>query len=442
MEVQVEVPGGLRRQMRVRVPAERVSKAVSQRLKQMATRAKIPGFRPGKAPFKVIEQQYGESARLDAVSELVRQTYPEALGQAGVNPAGPPKVDITVEKPGEPLEYVASFEVYPEITLNDLSSLKIEKPVVEITEADVDKLVLNLRKARQTLNEVSRAARIGDTVQMDFTGRIDGEAFAGGEGKDVSIELGNSQFLADLENGVVGHAAGEAAFTVDVTFPADYRREDLQNKKSQFSVTLKSVKEAVLPEIDEEFLKAHGVEASAGEAGLREKGRTALTKERDKAIQSRLKLQALDQLLAVNPVEVPDALVEQEIPRLRDETTARMNVGKMDKDKLRELLPDAVFEQNARRRVTLGLLVGEVIRSRKIELDAQRVEKALDEMSADYEQPEQVKQFYRGRPDLLQGLRGMVLEDQVVESLLNGVQPSEVGMSLDELLKPQTQAQA
>ncbi|MGH8505452.1 MAG: trigger factor, partial [Stenotrophobium sp.] len=338
MEVQVEVPGGLRRQMRVRVPADRVNKAVSQRLKQMASRAKIPGFRPGKAPFKVIEQQYGESARLDAVSELVQQTYPEALGQAGVNPAGPPKVDITVENPGEPLEYVASFEVYPEIALNDLSSLKIEKPVVEISEADVDKLVLNLRKARQTLNEVSRVARIGDTVQMDFVGRIDGEAFAGGEGKDVSIELGNSQFLADLENGVVGHAAGEE-FTADVTFPADYRREDLRNKKSQFRVTLQNVKEAVLPEINEEFLKAHGVEAAAGEAGLREKGRTALTKERDKAIQNRLKLQALDQLLAVNPIEVPTALVEQEIPRLRDETTARMNVGKMDKDKLRELLP-------------------------------------------------------------------------------------------------------
>lgn len=441
MEVQVEVPGGLRRQMRVRVPADRVNKAVSQRLKQMASRAKIPGFRPGKAPFKVIEQQYGESARLDAVSDLVQQTYPEALGQAGVNPAGPPKVDITVEKPGEPLEYVASFEVYPEITLSDLSTLKIDKPVVEITEADVDKLILNLRKARQTLNEVTRAAQNGDTVQMDFIGRMDGEAFAGGEGKDVSIELGNSQFLADLENGVVGHAAGDE-FTVDVTFPADYRREDLQNKKAQFSVTLKSVKEAVLPEMNGEFLKAHGVEESAGEAGLREKGRTALTKERDKAIQNRLKLQALDQLLAVNPIEVPTALVEQEIPRLRDETTARMNVGKMDKDKLRELLPDTVFEQNARRRVTLGLLVGEVIRSKKIELDAQRAEKALDEVAADYEHPEQVKQFYRGRPDLLQGLRGMVLEDQVVDALLSGVQPNEVSMSLDDLLKPQAQAQA
>ena len=207
-------------------------------------------------------------------------------------------------------------------------------------------------------------------------------------------------------------------------------------------MALKGVKEPQLPAIDGEFLKAHGVEESAGEAGLRDKGKTALTKERDKAIQNRLKVQALDQLLAAHPVGVPVALIEQEIPRLREEATARMNVGKIDKDKLRELLPDSIFEQNARRRVTLGLLIGEVIRSKNLQLDAQRVEKTLDEMAADYEHPEQVRQFYRGRPDLLQGLRAMVLEDQVVESLISGVQPLEVAMSLDELLKPQAQAQA
>jgi trigger factor len=441
MEVHVEAPGGLRRQMRVRVPAERVTKAVDERLKRMASRAKLPGFRPGKAPFKVIVQQYGESARLEAVSDIVQQTYPEALGQSGVNPAGMPKIDITVEKPGEALEYVAHFEVYPEIKLNDLTALKIEKPAVDVTEADVDKLVENLRKARRTLNPVARASQQGDSVTVDFLGKIDGAAFAGSEGKDVNFEIGQGQFLPDLEKGITGHAAGEE-FTVDVSFPEDYRAENLRGKTAQFSVTLKDVKEPQLPEIDAEFLKAHSLAEGEGIEALRAKGRTALEKERDKAIHSRLKGQALEQLLVANPIEIPVALIEQEIPRLRDEAGARMNMAKINPEKLKELLPDAVFEPNARRRVALGLLVGEVIKAEQIKLDAAGVEQALSDMAADYEQPEQVKQFYRGRQDLMQGLSAMVLEDQVVAALIQGVNATVVSMSLDDLLKPQAAAQA
>ena len=441
MEVKVEAPGGLRREMRVVVPAERVAKAVDERLKRVASRAKLPGFRPGKAPFKVIQQQYGESARLDAISDIVNQTYPEALTKAGVTPAGQPKIDITAEKSGESLEYVAHFEVYPEITLNPLSQLQIEKPRVEVSEADVDRLVDNLRRARRTLEAVTRAAEKGDVVTVDFVGRLDGEPFQGSEGKDVTIELGQSQFLPDLENGIVGHAAGEE-FVVEVNFPADYRAENLQGKTTQFTVTLKEVKASKLPEIDEEFLKAHSVEDGAGEAGLRAKCRTALEKERDKGVNNRLKAQALEQLLAANPIEVPAALIAQEIPRLREEAIGRMNMGKIPDDKRAEMLPDVLFQPQAQRRVQLGLLIGEVIKANEIKLDPARVEKALDELAADYEQPEQVKSFYRSRPDLLQGLRGMVLEDQVVESLIAGVTPVEKTLSLDELLNPQRPAQA
>lgn len=441
MEVHVEAPGGLRRQMRVRVPAERVTKAVDERLKRVASRAKVPGFRPGKAPFSVIVQQYGESARLEAVSDLVQQTYPEALGKAGENPAGMPKIDITVEKPGEALEYVANFEVYPEIKLADLSSLKIEKPAVEVTEGDVDKLVDNLRKARRTFVDSANASKEGDTVKVDFVGKLDGVPFAGSEGKDVTFEIGQGQFLPDLEKGISGHKAGDA-FTVDVSFPEDYRAENLKGKTAQFDVTLKEVKEPVLPEIDAEFLKAHGIAEADGVAGLRAKGRSALEKERDKAINNRLKSQALEQLLEANPIEIPAALTEQEIPRLREEAGARMNMAKIAPEKLKELMPDAVFAPQAQRRVALGLLIGEVIKSKQIKLDAAKVEQALTDMAADYEQPEQVKQFYRGRQDLMQGLSAMVLEDQVVAALIEGVAASSVTMSLDDLLKPQAPAQA
>lgn len=441
MEVNVESPGGLRRQMRVRVPADRVAQAVDERLKRYASRAKLPGFRPGKAPRKVVEAQFGESARVDAISDIVQQTYPEALNQVGVNPAGQPKIDITAEKAGEALEYVAHFEVYPEIALKALETLRIEKPAVEVSEADIDRLVENLRKARREFVAVERAAASGDRVKIDFLGKLDGEPFAGGEGKDVSFEIGASQFLPDLENGIVGHAAGEQ-FVVDVAFPEDYRAENLRGKTAQFDVTLKSVEEARLPTIDAEFLKAHSVEEAAGEAGLREKCKAALEKERDKGVQNRLKSQALDQLLAANPIDVPEALIQQELPRLRQEAASRMNMANIDPAKLKDLLPDAVFEQSARRRVSLGLLIGEVIKSKDIKLDTERLSKALDGVAADYEQPEQVKAFYRSRPDLMQGLSAMVLEDQVVDALVAAASVTEQSMTLDELLNPKSAAQS
>lgn len=437
MEVQLEAAGGLLRQLKVRIPAENVAKAVDQRLKQMSSRAKIPGFRPGKAPFKVIQQQYGASARMDAVSDLVQKSYPEALGKAGVNPAGMPKIDITAETEGQPLEYVASFEVYPEIVLQGLGALAIEKPVVSIQEADIDKLVDNLRKGRRELEVVSRAAAVGDQVSINFDGKLDGVPFQGGKGDKVEFEIGAGQFLPDLENGIVGHTAGES-FVVPVSFPENYQSEELKGKTAQFDVTVNEVKGVKLPDVDDaEFLKAHNVESAAA---LREKGLKALENERDKAIRGRLKSQALEQLLAQNPIDVPAALIEQEIPRLREDAAQRMNLRNLPAEKRDELLPASLFEQTARRRVALGLLIGEVIKERAIKLDPARVDKALDDMAADYEQPEEVRQYYRSNAQMMQSLSAVVLEDQVVENLLDGVTPTEQPMSLEQLLNPQAQA--
>jgi trigger factor len=437
MEVQLEAAGGLLRQLKVSIPAENVAKAVDQRLKQMSARAKIPGFRPGKAPFSVIKQQYGASARMDAVSDLVQKSYPEALGQAGVNPAGMPKIDITAETEGQPLEYVASFEVYPEIKLQGLNALAIEKPVVNIQESDIDKLVDNLRKGRRELEVVTRAAEAGDQVSVNFDGKLDGVAFQGGKGEKVEFEIGAGQFLPDLENGIVGHAAGES-FVVPVSFPENYQSEELKGKTAQFDVVVNEVKGVKLPAVDDaEFLKAHNVETAAA---LREKGTKALENERDKAVRGRLKSQALEQLLAQNPIDVPAALIEQEIPRLREDAAQRMNMRNMPTEKRDELLPASLFEQTARRRVALGLLIGEVLKEREIKLDPARVDKALDDMAADYEQPEEVKQYYRSNAQMMQSLSAVVLEDQVVESLLEGVTQTDQPMSLEQLLNPQAQA--
>lgn len=436
MEVQLQTPGGLRRELHVRIPAEEVASAVEDRLKDISRRARLPGFRPGKAPFKVIQQQYGTSARLEAVSELVEKSYPEAVTQSGVRPVGQPKIDITAEKPGEALEYVARFEVIPEVQLVGFDIFKIDKPIVEVTDADVDRLIANLRKSRRTQNKVDRLAQAGDIVKANFEGKLDGEAFPGGKGEGVDIEIGVRQFLPELEDGLIGHAAGET-WSVPVTFPDDYRAEDLRGKTAQFELSALEVNEPQLPALDDaEFLKAHSVETAEA---LRGKARTALETERDKAIQNRRKVQVLDQLLAANPVEVPQALIDQEVPRIRDEAAGRMNLRKATPEQLEQMLPATLFEPAARKRVSLGLLIGELIRQREIKLDPQRVEQALERMAADYEQPDQVRQYYRSQPQMMQGLSAMVLEDQVVETILAEAGQEEVSLSLEQLLNPAPQ---
>jgi trigger factor len=444
MEIHVESPGGLSRRLHVKIPSERVERELGLRMKQLAARSRIPGFRPGKAPLKVVERQYGDSARMDVIGELVRQTWPEALAQAQVQPAGSPDFEVTSEKAGEPLAYVASFDVLPEIKLDRIDQIEIKRPVIEITGADIDRLVDNLRKARRTLEPVSRAAQAGDVAVVDFDGQIDGEPFQGGKGEKIEIEIGERQFLADLENAIVGHSAGDE-FDADVTFPADYRREDLRNKVARFAVKLLEVREPRLPAIDDEFLKAHGAEPGSGEQGLRDKCLKALEGERDKAVRTRLKREVLDQLLSLHPIEVPQSQVRQEILRLREEAVNRMQInqaGKIPPEQLQQMLPDALFEANAQRRVALGLLIGEVIKSRQIKPDNAILEATLDQVSADYEQPEQVRQFYRSRPDLLQGLQAVALEQQVVDQLLAGAKSADLPLTLEELLKSVSQPAA
>jgi trigger factor len=433
MDVQLETPGGLVRQMRVRIPAERVSQAMEQRLKQIAGRARIPGFRPGKAPLKVVRSQYGEQARMDVISDLVRGTYPEALQQAGVNPAGPPDFQVTMEKAGEPLEYVARFEVYPEIQLKGLDALAIERPKVEVTDEDVDKLIANLRRSRRTLQTVERPAQQGDVCTLDFEGRIDDEPFQGGKGEQVQVEIGSGQFLPDLENALVGHGAGDS-FEADVLFPDDYRNEGLRSKTARFSVTVHEVREAHLPEIDAEFLKLHGADESAGEQGLRDKCRAALQMEVAKAVRGRVKAQVMEQLLVHNPVDVPQALVAQEITRVREDAAGRLNIRHLKPEEKLKMLPDEMLAPQAQRRIALGLLISEYVRQDKIEADPARVEQALDEMARDYDQPDQLKEYYRSQPELLGGLRGLVLEDQAVERLTGSASITDKPMTLDELL--------
>lgn len=433
MRVSIENAGGLTRRMTVRIPPERVEKAVEDKVRHAGRHARIPGFRPGKVPYKVLYQRYADSARAEVAGELVQSTYPEAVEQEGLKPAGQPRVELDEQSPESGLAYTASFDVFPEIELKGLEKIEVEKPVTEVTDADVDRTVERLREQHKEYAEVERASADGDRVVIDFVGRIDGEAFEGGGGNDVEVVLGEGRFLPDLERALVRREAGEN-FHVDVSFPGDYGAEHLAGKTADFEVTVKSVAEPRLPEIDAAFLQKFGVE-EGGEAALREKVAESLNREIDNAVNRHIKSQVMDGLLEANPIEVPAGLVEEEIERMRGEALSRLpEQMREDPERVRELLPDENLREGAQRRVALGLLISEVISAKEIELDRERVDAKLDELASGYEQPEAVKGYYRSNPQMMQGVEAMVMEDQVVEMLLADAKIREREIGVDELL--------
>ncbi len=439
MQVSVETPGGLERRLKVQVPAERVDEAVEARVKRAGKHAKVPGFRPGKAPMKVLIQRYGDQARQEAVSDIIQSTYGEALQQSELKPAGQPNIEVgQLPLPGQALEYTAVFDVYPEIAIKGLDKLKVEQPETEITDADVDKTLDSFREQHKRFDAVERPAQEGDEVNINFEGKLDGEAFEGGKGEDFDVVLGAGRLLETMEKGIVGHAPGET-FEVDVDFPEDYPSEDLKGKTAQFTVTLNKVAEAVLPELDDEFAKTVGV-AEGGIDALREKVREGLAREKEKAVKNSVKQQIMDELLKANEVECPRGLVAQEMDNMRREAAQRLpEQMRQDAEKIRQLMPDEIFKEGAERRVALGLLIAEVIRDRNIELDDARVDAVIADLSQGYEKTEEVATYYRSNPQIMQGIQAMAMEEQVVDSLLETARVKTVAMGYEELMQSQQQ---
>lgn len=437
MDVSVENPGGLARRLKVQIPAQRVKEAVDAKVKRVGQHAKIPGFRPGKAPMKVLYQRYGAQARQEAAGELIQSVYPEAIEQAELKPAGQPQIELGELKNDEPLEFTASFDVYPEIELTGLDSLRVERPVAEVTDADVDKTIERIRDQNKTYEPVERESEDGDQVVVDYVGRIDGEAFEGGTGDDIEVNLGEQQVLPDLERALVGRKPGEA-FQVDVDFPEDYGAKDLAGKTATFDVTVKSVNEARPAELDEAFLQQMGIEEGGIDA-LREKVRESLEQEVKHAIDTSVKTQIMDGVHASNPIDVPESMVAQEIDRMRKEAMQRMPQQMQgDEAQAKQLLPDEALREQAERRVALGLLIAEVISKKELELDQARVNAKMEEVAAGYgDQAEQVKAYYQQNPQLMQGLQAMVMEEQVVDKLLEGATVTDKPADVDELLNAQ-----
>lgn len=425
MQVSVEATGTLGRKMIVQVPAERIDEEVQNRLKSLSRNARIAGFRPGKVPFKVVQQRYGRQVHLEVAGDVMSSTLQEALKQQNLRPAGEPKLEPRTVEAGKALEYIAVFDVYPEFEPVTLASVKLEKPVANVTGQDMDNMLEKLRQQRAGWEPVERAAQQGDQVKVDFTGTIDGAEFPGGSGSGMPVEIGSKRLIDGFEEKLIGASAG-AEITLDLRFPDDYHSTEVAGKPVQFKVKILQVNGLKLPEIDDAFAQSLGVESVTA---LRDEIGKNMRRELDQMIQSIIKDRAFEQLLARNSsLEVPASLVDEEIDRLANESYQQLG-GNSQGVKL----PRHLFEDRARRRVTLGLIIGELIKRNGIQVDPARVRRTVETLAASYENPEEVVKWYYENRDALASAQSLVLEEQVVEWLLGQAQVEATTCTFDEL---------
>jgi trigger factor len=411
MQVSVEQTGALERRMEVSVPKERIEQAVDQRLQQVSRTAKLKGFRPGKAPLKVIRQQFGAQVRQEVLGDLIQQTFSEAVSQQKFVPAAGPRIEPMSAAPGEDLKYRAIFEVFPEVALKGVEGLAVARPVAEVTESDIDAMVENLREQRPKFEAVERASRETDRVTMDFVGLVDGQPFEGSKGDDVAVLLGGGRMLKGFEDGITGMKAGERK-QVTVRYPDDYHNKSLAGKSAEFDVQMKKVEEKQLPDLDDAFCAEYGV-FEGGMEQLRKEVADNMGRELAGNVRTRMKQQLLDRLLEANPVEVPKSLVDAQVREMQIETARR--IGAKDAS---QIPPPDAFLEPARRRVALGILIGEIIKSEGIKVDRALVESRLADMAATYPDPEPMLKAYRQNPEAMRQIENLVIEDQVVDFLL------------------------
>jgi len=423
MQVSVEAGEGLERKLKIQIPTETVDMQVESRLKSMLPRVKIDGFRPGKVPLKVVKQHYGEQVFQEVAGELIQNSFRDALTQENLNPAGDPSISTDGIKQGEPLEFTATFEVYPDVELAPIAGMKLELIKSSVADADVDKMIDTLRKQRTSWNVVERAAGDDDKVVIDFKGMIDGEAFDGGSADSVPVVIGSGSMIPGFEDNLKGLAAGDET-TFKVKFPDDYNAEQFVGKEAEFAVSVKTVEESSLPDVDEEFAKSFGVEDGSTEK-LRGDIHGNMERELNNRIRTETKNAVMDQLIEKNPIDVPAAIVQQEAETLQKQTAAQMPGSEQ---------PVEAYMGDAARRVKLGLILAEVVKTAAIQPDAEKVRERVESMSKDYEDPDEFVRYYQSNPQLLRGIETLVMEDMVVDWIVDQAEVVETERSFDELM--------
>lgn len=429
MQVSVETTSGLERRMTVEVPEERIEKEVQRRLQQLARTTNLKGFRPGKVPMKVVASRFGNDVRQEVVTEVIQSTFYEAASQEKLTPAGLPQIESKSLDAGKAVEYVATFEVMPEIEAASLDGVTLEKQVASIGDADIDKMFDTLREQRTEWVAVEREAKEGDRVIVDFKGTIDGEEFAGNEGKQVPLTLGGKRMIEGFEEGLVG-AKAEEERTLDLVFPEDYASKELAGKAVQFAVSVSAVEEARLPEIDDDFVAAFGVTEGGVEA-FRSEVRDNMVREMEQTIGSKLKQLVMDKLIEINEIELPKALIDNESQALAQQMQQNMQTpaGKEGVD-----LDPSVFEEQARRRVTLGLILSDLIKRNELKASEDELRAKVESIAASYEHPDEVVKWYFGDRSRLGEIESLVLEDRVVDWVLENAEVTEVESSFNEIM--------
>lgn len=424
MQVSVETTGTLGRRMTVQVPAERIDQEVDNRLKSLARTARISGFRPGKVPFKIVQQRYGQQVHLEVAGDVMSSSLHEALSQQNLRPAGQPKLEPRTVEQGKALEFIAEFEVYPEFEPASVADVQIEKPVVTIGDQDIDAMLEKLRQQRASWETVDRAAAKGDQVNVDFAGTIDGAGFAGGSGQGMTLEIGAGRLIEGFEDRLIGARAGDEV-TMDLRFPDDYHSAEVAGKPVQFKVKINKVSALKLPELDDAFAKSLGVEG--GVDALREEVARNMGRELEQMVTAVVKERAFSQLLERNTIDVPAALVDEEVERLMRESHQQMG-GAQGMN-----LPRSLFEKQAHRRVALGLIIGEIIKRNGIQVDPERVRRLIEGIAASYENPDEVVKWYYENREAMGSAQSLALEEQVVEWLLGQAKVVEKSCTFDEL---------
>ena len=430
MEATTAQASELERRVDLSIAIADIEKEMEQRLKRMGKNVKMPGFRPGKVPFSIVKQQYGDQARHEVLSEELDRVFGQTISEQKLRVAGYPRIEPKTSESSTHLEFTAIFETYPEFTPGDLSNSEIERPVLEVGAAEIDQTLDILRKQRVTYADADRAAAKEDRVVIDFLGKKDGVPFPGGQANDYPFVLGQGMMLPDFENAVEGAKAGETK-TFDLTFPADYHASDLAGQTVQFDITVKQVQAPVLPELDAEFATSMGI-ADGDVAKMRAEIEANLKREVKRRIEGKLKDQVMEALIKANPIPLPNALIEMEIQRLMQAARHDMEQRGM---KIKDMpIQPEWFADQAKRRVTLGLILAELVKTEKLQATPELVRATVEETAASYEHPDEVIRWYYAQPQRLQEVEGVAIENNVVEWVLGKAKVSDKAAVFDELM--------
>ena len=433
MQVSVETTQGLERRLTISVPAEKVDVEVKNRLRQIGKTQRINGFRPGKVPPSVIQKRYGKAVRDEVAGDIMQRNFVEAIIAEKINPAGRPTFTAKSNEDGQALEFEATFEVYPEVELTGLDKIAVERPDVEVSDKDVEEMFETLQNQHKTWKENKRKSKKGDKLTIDFVGRVDGEEFEGGKAEAFELELGAGRMIPGFEKDIIGMKAGEEK-TISVTFPEDYHAEKLKGKEAEFDIKVNKTEGPVLPEVDEEFAKLFGIEEGGVDA-LRAEVSKNMARELKQAVKAKVKEQVIEGLLETHEVELPSALVAQEVDVLRQQALQRFG-GQMDPKNIPQL-PAEMFEEQAKRRVKVGLLLGEVIKTNELKVDEAKVDELIETAASAYEDPTEVIEYYKSNKEMLQQMQNVALEEQAIDVLVATAKVTDKKSTFQEIMNPE-----